>query len=57
MSVVQRTTPSTDPAAVIVSNIMRTFAGTFSVNAHAIFMFTERFAKMTGPSYSNYQQF
>lgn len=29
MSVVQRTTPSTDPAAVIVSNIMRTFAGTF----------------------------
>ncbi|KAG0618514.1 hypothetical protein M758_4G070400 [Ceratodon purpureus] len=27
MSVVQKTTPSTDPAAVIVSNIMRTFAG------------------------------
>lgn len=27
MSIVQRTTTPTDPAAVIVTNIMRTFAG------------------------------
>ena len=32
MSIVQRTTSLTDPAAVIVTNIMRTFAGYVTVD-------------------------